>query len=316
MKKILKAIKTASSLIDKSDRKNVASVHGSLKRGKKLPTKIQLIKAAVTHPITTGKVLYSLDKAAVAKGKMRTGKDRWGQAKTIIGRSEIARDLTVNVGGYVASVGGGSVGGPVGSLVADNLGAVVARKGVNQVYARHRAKQRLGKNATKEQINHRQKRYNKALERLDKRKSNNLSDQVGWGIGNTAASAVAASGLPHPPFPGAIVALRTAPSIVDNIKKVRKGELSPKDFLSQTGKDIGAKNNIVKAIREGNQRELKALAKINKKIGTLYAKDTVEVPSEKKGKFATAQSLLVEFAQARKRSSSLPTILYSNFSYA
>ena len=287
----------------------IASVSSSPKKTKKLPNKIQLLKAVITNPVTTGKVLYGIDKAAVKRGKILTGKNRWGQAAGHLGRSEIAKDLVVNSGGYLGSVAGASIGGPIGQLAGDNLGAVGTRKLTNQVYARHRAKKRLGPGASKEQIAHRQKRYNKALERLDKRKANNLSDQIGWGIGNSSAAALTAVGV-NVPLKGGAVAMRTVPSIVDNIKKIRRGELSPRAFLSQTGKDIGAKNNLVKAIREGNKREAEALAKINKRIGTLSSKNTVEATSKTLSKNSAPRTLRAEFNRRR------PATLYSNLSYA
>lgn len=235
----------------------------------KLPSRIQLLKIAARNPGKTLQAVRGLDTAAVELGRAKTGRGRYGQLAARIGRSEVAKDLTVNTGGFIGSAIGSSVAGPVGGYAGDNLGAVATRKGVNSLYAKHRARKRLGKQASPQQVSARQGQISKALARLDRRKANNLSDQVGWATGNAAAAAL---GSVPVPLKGGIVASRTVPSIVDGIKAVKSGKLSPKDFLKEVGRDIAKRNDLKGMVRRGNARERLLRSKINKRLrGTFRA---------------------------------------------
>lgn len=244
--------------------KIVGKIAADTVKGGRLPSRIELLKTVAKNPRSALKTAVMIDRIAVARGRAKTGQGRIGQARRIIGRSEIAKDLTVNIGGAVGSAAG-STAGPIGTLAGDNLGALGTRKIVNNAYALSRAKKKLGKGAPKALVIRQQQRYAKALKRLDRRKANNASDQVGWAVGNASAAAL---GSVPVPLKGGIVASRTVPSIVANLKKVKNGEMKPRDFFKETGISIAKANNLKKIVSRGNARERLLRQRINKVVKT------------------------------------------------
>jgi hypothetical protein len=232
----------------------------------KLPGRGEMLKLGFKHPRDFFKTMKQVDLNAVDAGVLKTGKGRWGQ--TWLGAKKAAntpagKDLFVNIGGAAGSTIGGTAGGLPGALAGDNLGAAVTRKGINRAYAGTRARAKLGKNATPAAIRAKTKRLTKALGRLDRRNANNLSDQIGWGVGNAVAQAT--PGIPIP-LRGGIVAMRTVPHLTANAQKVARGQLKPQQYLSQSISDIKQNNNFKKIIRKGNARERLARRRVNKMI--------------------------------------------------
>lgn len=246
--------------------KFLSSLGKSVIKNKQLPSRLNLLKTAVTHPVGVGKTLFLIDKKAVTAGKVITGKGRLGQTTQKAKRfaqTDTAKDLAVNTGGALGSAIGGSIGGSAGALVGDNLGALASRKGINRTYARIRAKRKLGDNASPLSIRKQAQNTNIALERLEKRKGSYLSDQVGWGVGNAVATST--SWIPIP-LRGGAVAIRTVPQITRNVKKVIKGQIKPNEFVGQTVRDIAKNNNLGRIIKRGNARERLLRKRINKVI--------------------------------------------------
>ena len=177
--------------------------------------------------------------------------------------SDRGKDLLVNVGGIAGSTAGGAVGGLPGALTGDNLGAAATRRGLSEVYARRRARAKLGANASPSAFLARKDKIFDAIHRLERRKGARMSDQVGWAVGNTIAL-----NTPHLKIPlrGGIVAMRTVPHIVKNAQGVLRGNIKARDFPSKTGADIYKSNNLRRIVRRGNARERLLRSKVNKRI--------------------------------------------------
>lgn len=244
----------------------LAGLAEAVKKTGKLPSRGAMLKLGIKHPVGFYKTMKQVDHDAVTAGMLKTGKGRYGQAW--LGAKKAAntptgKDLVVNTGGFIGSSIGGAVGGTPASLVGDNLGAVTTRKVINRGYAGARARAKLGAGAPKTAVRAKTKRIAKALDRLDRMQGNRISDQIGWGVGNTVAQST--SGVPIP-LRGGMVAMRTVPELTRNAQKVMRGELKPQQYLSQSAADIAKRNNVKKMARKGNARERLARQRVNKII--------------------------------------------------
>jgi len=235
--------------------KFIGKLAGQVASQRKLPKRVEMLGTVLRHPKGFAKTLKAVDSQSVALNKARTGLGRWGQAKSAGKRAlktDTAKDLAVNTGGLVGSIAGGAAAGPLGALAGDNIGAVATRRVVNRRFAIARVKTRLGPTATRAEIAAKTKRTTKALERLDKRKGANLSDQVGWGVGN--AVALATPGV-NVPLRGGLVATRTVPQISRNAKAVIKGQKGVVQGVRDAASEIARDNNVKRIVRRGNARE-------------------------------------------------------------
>lgn len=80
----------------------ISKVAQNVASNRQLPGRVNLIKTAIQHPIGFGKTLAQMDRAAVNKGKLLTGKGRFGQVlqkgKNFL-NSKTGKNLLVNTGG-------------------------------------------------------------------------------------------------------------------------------------------------------------------------------------------------------------------------
>lgn len=219
----------------------------------------KLIREAVEA--STGKALPSngeLLSKAFSKGKTKINQQ--------LSKPEVRKDLAVNTAGVLGSVVGGSVGGYGGKLAGDLGGALIARKGIQDVEATVRAVQKVRTDEAFKSVNALKKIKEVRKVALSELRAPSVGDDYtadigGWAIGNVTADATLAA-LPIP-LKGATVALPTVPHIVQAKQRILAGESVP-TVLRETSQNILSMPK--RWIEQGNQREERARQYISKKI--------------------------------------------------
>lgn len=231
--------------------------------------RLKLLATAATHPKALAKALVAIEKQGVENIKSKLGATT---RKGVIykgGKKIATAQIQANVhnpvlktgivsgAGAVTSMVGGHIAGIPGALIGDNLGAVAMRRAVNKGYATLRTKEKAarlraaGKILAPSDEAKMTEKTRKALERLDSRNNENISDQVGWGVGNAFALATQnIPGIGGLPLRGGVVAMRTVPSISPNVRKVIQGTQNAREALLATGEEILNSHNPQLAIQK------------------------------------------------------------------
>lgn len=197
-------------------------------------------------------------------------------AKTYVKNNpEKVKDLTINTAGYLGSVAGGAVAGPVGKLGGDLVGALAVRKGITDFEALQKAKKILSNEEAFQKagfFGKLKQTYGMTLKQLKsnvKQIEDDLTgDTAGWVVGNSVAESTA--GLVPIPLRGGIVAMPVVPKIVKAKDRIKAGE-NARLVARETAKEIGeipknAVRSVQRAVRAGNLREQRMRNKLNRKL--------------------------------------------------
>lgn len=254
-----------------------------------LATLGEVVKDVRKNPITAAKEGFAREKLVREYIKETTGvnptklaasraaaKKASSAAKTYVKNNpEKVKDLTINTAGYLGSVAGGAVAGPVGKLGGDLVGALAVRKGITDFEALQKAKKILSNEEAFQKagfFGKLKQTYGMTLKQLKsnvKQIEDDLTgDTAGWVVGNSVAESTA--GLVPIPLRGGIVAMPVVPKIVKAKDRIKAGE-NARLVARETAKEIGeipknAVKSVQRAVRAGNLREQRMRNRLNRKL--------------------------------------------------
>lgn len=177
-------------------------------------------------------------------------------------------DLVVNTSGALASIAGASTGVPGMKYLGDLGGALVARKGVQDLKATKTAIQKLKTDEAFKQANALDKLRKvhgaslselKELALQGKIKENAIDDVGGFVVGNAVAETANAAGAGIPLI-GATGAMAVAEDIRKAAKRIEVGERKAKVVKDTI---VNIVNRPKEFIKKGQQREQRVRDKIN-----------------------------------------------------
>lgn len=220
----------------------------------------------------------------LGKGLKAAGKG----IKNYVAKNEGAEELAGTLGGLTASTAAGAIAGPIAGVAADLVGTRLARKGVRDIQAFTRAKEKLqedeayqaaGRLAKFRAISTEMISDLRDKDRQAKIERDRVGDVAGWAIGNAVGSGISAistiGGLPGVAITAtaaAGTAMLNAGAIQSSYDKIKAGDApltaARKTFAEGTGKGRA----IAKLIEDGNRREARVRKAATKTIRLLKGK--------------------------------------------
>lgn len=266
-----------------------STILGRLIKTKTLPSNSEilgsvgnLLKKAKINPVKAIKDGIARDKYAIEAMKSATGMTR-KQVATQLGTALAkgvykggGKDLAVNTGGLLGSIGG-KAGGLTGQLAGDWGGAAITRKALDDTEALTRTikqAKKYNKNSHYQALPSvkkaevlRRTLIKQANQTKTRFKEDIKNDTLGWAIGNASAETLKAAGS-NVPLQGGTIALGTMPSIKRGIKVAKRTQNIHKGNVAAV-RDLNRRYNIKRKINEGFDRENKMRESINKQLQKL-----------------------------------------------
>lgn len=260
---------------------------------KSLPGKKEILQSTgraivdiLRNPVNAIREGIARDKLAVQTYKNLTGHSRTKAAKiltNIISKGVYkggGKDLIVNTGGVAGSIAGANIGGKLGSLGGDWLGAATTRKALDDTEALHKAL-KIRNNPAFKRLSAKNKLdiVRKRLIGFAKKNSKSFNeelkkDSIGWVIGNSSADTLRAVGSKIP-LQGGAIAIGTVPSVHKGIKigvkrGRKKGWKKGIDFgIGSVKRNLQKTYNIKRQISKSLNREKRMVDSVNKELQKL-----------------------------------------------